>query len=149
MVRHDALVNQQGRGYLRAEGGAIAGTVVAGVPASLFLAVSILDVLFEDVSDLYLATLLAAAFGFTFAGAAFGCWLALRRHELPGAGRTAVLLALLLSSLYAIGWGVVVGLVLPEDLEEHGLLWLFAACYPLTPLAARWLALRWPRVQAT
>jgi hypothetical protein len=143
------LVNQRRRGYLWAEVGAIAGTVVAGIPASILLGVAISAVLFEDVSDLYLATLLAAAFGVTFTGAAFGCWFALRRHDLPGAGRTALSLALLLSSLYAIGWVLVLRFDLPENLEEHGFLWLFAACYPLTPLAARWLALQLTRVQVT
>lgn len=148
-VHHDVLVNQRSRGYLLAEVGAITGTVVAGVPAFVLLGRAILEVIFEDVSDLYLATLLAAAFGVTFAGATLGCWVALRQHDLPGAGRTAVLLALLLYSLYAIGWGLVLAVPLPADLEEHGLLWLFAACYPFTPLAARGLALRWPRVPLT
>jgi hypothetical protein len=144
------LVNQRRRGYLWAEVGAIAGTVIAGIAAFvLLLRVAISRILFEDVSDLYLATLLAAAFGVTFTGAALGCWFALRRHGLPGAGRTALSLALLLSSLYAIGWVLVLRFDLPENLEEHGFLWLFAACYPLTPLAARWLALRWKRVQVT
>lgn len=124
-------------GYLWTEIGAVLGAVAAGIPAAIGWVAAVFPVLFSS-DGWYLVFVTGVALAIVIVGSALGCRFALRRRRLPAADRTAMLLAILLTILYALGfWSS--GTELQSDLLPY-----LAASAPVMPLVARWLAVSLP-----
>lgn len=133
-------MKERAKAYLWAELGGLGGAVAFGIPAGLGWGAAIAPLLFTADGS-YLVLVTGAALAVVIVGSALGCRFLLRRRGAPHAGRTAVLLAILLSILYLVGlWS-------SDTWLQSDLLPYLAVAAPFMPLVARWIAERTERVQ--
>jgi hypothetical protein len=126
-------MGDRAKGYLWAELGALAGAVIAGIPAVVAGGAAIGPVIME-VDGWYLVLVIGLVLGAIGVGSAFGCRFALRRKALDLPDRTAFLLAVLLGALYLVAlWS-------SDTWLQSDLLPYLGIAAPFMPLVARWLA---------
>lgn len=116
--------------------GALLGAAILGVPIGGACLLIVGMIMFSDVSDAVFIGISTFAAGATILGAALGTRWMLERRSFPESRMTAVILATLLAGLFLLG------VVSSGTHLQSSLFVPLTAAAPVTPLLARWIALR-------